>query len=78
MQDYQFKNADGSNIHFSLDHVKDGDIVTVKGKGVPYNANGDVCGDLVLKVKVLLPTNLSESKKQRIQKILPDDVNEYE
>ena len=78
VQEYKFKNADGRIISFSLNNVKNGDVITIKGKGVPYNANGDVCGDLILTVKVLFPKKLSEKQKEKIKRALPDDVNEYE
>ena len=78
VQEYEFKNADDRTITFSLNNVKDGDVITIKGKGVPYNSKGDICGDLILTVKVIFPTHLTDAQKAKIQTALPDDINEYE
>ena len=61
-----------------MNNVKDGDVITIKGKGVPYNSKGDICGDLILTVKVIFPTHLTDAQKAKIQTALPDDINEYE
>ena len=78
VQDYRFKNADDRIVTFSLDHVKDGDVIKIKGKGVPYNAKGDICGDLILTVRVIFPTQLNDDQREKIRKTLSDDVNDYE
>jgi len=43
-----------------------GDILQIKGKGVPY---GSRRGDILIQIKVVLPKKLSESARETIQKL---------
>ncbi|MBN2094396.1 MAG: molecular chaperone DnaJ [Candidatus Zambryskibacteria bacterium] len=51
--------------------VNTGDILQIKGKGVPH---GSSRGDILIYIKVLIPKKLSKSAKETIQKLKEEGV----
>ncbi len=49
--------------------TKQGTILRVKGKGVPYNAGEKARGDLYVKVNIQIPDKLSRSQKKIIEEL---------
>ena len=77
-KNYKFTNADDRIIEFSLSNVRNGDVITVPGKGVPFPDGHNKSGDLILTVRVVFPKKLSKEQKDKIRNILPDDESAYE
>lgn len=73
-----FRNLDGQNVPVSFQNVRDGDTIVVSGKGFPYQNDPKKRGDLILTVKLQFPKNLSNEQKEKIKKILPDDISNYQ
>lgn len=77
-KNYKFKNADDRMVEFSLSNVRNGDIITIHGKGVPLPEGHNKSGDLILTVKVVFPKKLTKEQKEKIRCVLPDDESAYE
>ncbi len=58
---------DGKIAHTIKEGTQPGDVLRVKGKGIPY-LNGRGTGDLLLKVVVEVPKNLSGEQKKLLKK----------
>ncbi len=63
-----FTNLDGENIEVNVPPMtQNGDTIRIKGKGFPKPYFGR--GDLILKVKVTIPSNISEEEKELLEKL---------
>ncbi len=63
-----FVNIDGEEIRVDIPKLtQNGDTIRIKGKGFPKPYFGR--GDLILKVKVTLPSRLSEEEKALLEKL---------
>ena len=58
---------DGHITHTIREGTQPGDVLRVRGKGIPY-LNGRGTGDLLLKIVVEVPKNLSGEQKKLLQK----------
>ncbi len=64
---YKFKTVDKKDLEIKIpEGVRHGEILRVKGKGVP-NSRGR--GDLFVKILVQIPNKLSKSQKELIEKL---------
>ncbi|MFP3130187.1 MAG: molecular chaperone DnaJ [Nitrososphaeria archaeon] len=64
----KFINIDGEEIKIEIPRLtQNGDTIRIKGKGFPKPYFGR--GDLILKVKVRLPSKLSEEEKALLEKL---------
>ncbi|EAY07639.1 DnaJ C terminal region family protein [Trichomonas vaginalis G3] len=76
-QTYPFKNLDGQTIQLTLQDVKEGQQITIPGKGFPYQNSPKSRGNLILTVTYEFPHNLTEDQKSKIKNILSDDISDY-
>jgi len=65
--DIEIPTVDGP-YHYKLkDGVQPGDILTIKGKGIPYVNRNNVRGDHIFKVIVEIPKNLDQKQKDLLK-----------
>ncbi len=62
----EIPTLDGRMTHTIKEGTQPGDVLRVKGKGIPY-LNGRGTGDLLLKIVVEVPKNLSKEQKKLLQ-----------
>jgi DnaJ-class molecular chaperone len=63
----EFQNIDGNKISVKIPAgVQHGQQLRISGKGLPSN-NSSTVGNLILSVKISVPTNLSEDQKKLLQ-----------
>jgi molecular chaperone DnaJ len=70
--DYTISTLDGEEKLSIPQGVSHGEILHVRGKGVPQNRGKR--GDLIVKVKITLPNKLSRSAKQLIEKLREEGI----
>ena len=58
--------------------TQSGTIFTLKNKGVPNVQNNRVVGDLILKLIVHVPTNVSDKQKKLLKEFFADNINSNE
>ncbi len=46
-----------------------GDVISVNGKGMPAVGHNNIRGDLFVEIKVILPVDLSEEQKKKLQEL---------
>lgn len=63
---YDIQTLDGLSTLNIPEGVNTGDILQIKGKGVPY---GNKRGDILVHIRVALPKKLSKSAREAIQKL---------
>ncbi len=54
-----------------------GTVVTLKGKGVPSVKNSRIVGDLIISLKVTVPTSLTDKQKQLLKAFADEMGEEY-
>jgi len=52
-------------------------VVTIRGKGFPSVRNNKIFGDLIITLKVVVPTNLSDSQKDLLREFAKDSGDSY-
>ena len=80
-----FKHLDDSEILISSDTIiQNEEIKVIKNKGLPYNNNEDVFGDLIIKFNVIFPEKINMEQHDLLKSILPksifptiDDTKQY-
>jgi molecular chaperone DnaJ len=70
--DYDIHTLDGLSKLKIPEGVNTGDILQIKGKGVP--TVGKSRGDILVNIKVLLPKKLSKTAKEAIQKLKEEGI----
>ncbi|HVZ76068.1 MAG TPA: molecular chaperone DnaJ [Candidatus Paceibacterota bacterium] len=70
--DYKIQTLDGEESISIPMGVTHGETITVRGKGVP-NSRGKR-GDLIVRVKIILPQKLSRSAKQLVEKLKEEGI----
>ncbi|MCL2462457.1 MAG: molecular chaperone DnaJ [Defluviitaleaceae bacterium] len=68
---------DGSEKYTIKPGTQPGTIVTLRGKGVPSLKNNKSVGDLIIKLVVTVPTQMSERQKQRLRDFADEMGEEY-
>jgi len=68
---------DGEEKYAVKPGTQPGTVVNIKGKGVPNVKNNRLVGDLVVKLLVTVPTQLTEKQKQRLKDFADEMGDEY-
>ncbi len=68
---------DGEEKYTVKPGTQTGTVVTIKGKGVPNVKNNRVVGDLVAKLNVTVPKELTERQKQLLREFADDMPEEF-
>ena len=55
--------------------TQSGTVFTLKNKGVPNVQNNRMIGDLILKLNVNVPTNISDKQKKLLKEFFADNIN---
>ena len=76
--EYRFQNPDGEELSISLQGVQHGEKRRIKGKGIPYFTDSKMRGDVVITFSISFPSTLSKGQISTIEKILPDEISEYQ
>lgn len=72
-QTYNIELLDGSNVSLKVPQgVSFGEILRLKGKGVPFSPGRD--GDLLVKIKIDLPAKLSRKAKEKIEELKKEGI----
>jgi molecular chaperone DnaJ len=71
--DYPIETLDGKLTVKIPEGISSGEILRIKGKGVPYN-RGTKRGDLYVKVIVKTPTKLSKRAKQLVEELKKEGI----
>ncbi|HLP86476.1 MAG TPA: molecular chaperone DnaJ [Candidatus Paceibacterota bacterium] len=65
--DYSLKTLEGSNMEVKIpEGINHNDLLRVRGKGVPSSRGR---GDIILRIKVKMPTKLSRKSKEAIEQL---------
>ncbi|MDP2705461.1 MAG: molecular chaperone DnaJ [Patescibacteria group bacterium] len=70
---YTVRTLDGDIIVKIPEGVAFGEILRIKGKGVPYE-DGKTRGDILIKIAVELPRKLSKKSKENIEKLREEGI----
>ena len=72
---FVFKHLDDSEIMISSDTIiKNEQIKVIKNKGLPYNNNADVFGDLIIKFNIIFPEKINIEQHDLLKSILPQTI----
>jgi curved DNA-binding protein len=64
------KNIDGTSLRCDISPgIQPGQILRIKGKGMPNPEVSSVRGDLLVQINISIPTNLTDEQKERIIEI---------
>ena len=69
---YKIATLDGDEMVEIPSGVSHGETISIKGRGVPYGRGKR--GDLVVRVKITLPTRLSRNAKQLVEKLKEEGI----
>lgn len=72
-KDYKIQTLDGEEVVSIPAGISHGEIITIKGKGVPSGRSGKR-GDLYVRVRITLPQKLSRSAKNLIEKLREEGI----
>ncbi len=70
--EYTIQTLDGEEAITIPQGISHGDTITVKGRGVPYGRNKR--GDLLVRIKIILPQKLSRTAKSLIEKLKEEGI----
>lgn len=71
--DYKIQTLDGEEMISIPPGVSHGEIITIKGKGIPTQRTGKR-GDLYVRIRITLPQKISRSAKQLIEKLREEGI----
>jgi molecular chaperone DnaJ len=69
---YDIQTLDGLSTLNIPEGINTGEILQIKGKGVPYN--GKSRGDILVHIRVALPKKLSKSARSIIEKLKEEGI----
>ena len=72
---FEFTHLDGSKFLIESDTIiKQDGIKVIKNKGMPYNSQAQVFGDLIFKFNIIYPTQLHSKDFTTLKNILPNSI----
>lgn len=71
--DYNLKTLDGDVVLKIPENISFGEILRIRGKGVPYEKNRGR-GDILVKIKIELPNKLSKSAKKIVEDLRKEGI----
>ena len=72
---FEFTHLDGSKFLIESDTIiKQDSIKVIKNKGMPYNSQAQVFGDLIFKFNIIYPTQLHSKDFTTLKNILPNSI----
>tara|TARA_B100000401_G_scaffold222865_1_gene150766 strand:+ start:79 stop:1257 length:1179 start_codon:yes stop_codon:yes gene_type:complete len=72
---FVFKHLDDEEILISSDTIiKNEEIKVIKNKGLPYNNNADVFGDLIIKFNIVFPEKINIEQQDLLKSVLPETI----
>lgn len=66
------KNLDGKPFELKLKQITPDTVKRIEGQGLPFPKDPSKHGDLLVHFNIVFPSNLSETVKQSLRKMLPD------